>query len=175
MPRTEAEGLSKAPLKLTLGEKDYLVPILTVIPVGKWRALLYDKLADIVSTFKFVEVATGEAVGNGLTQALIQFPERVADLVFLYREYGAIWLALRKENLELEELVSKFTAAIAEKIPEAPDFPRSLVLDASEEQFAAAFAQIMQVAFPYLPSLEMTKKVIRSLPQPTPATARPSN
>jgi hypothetical protein len=82
--RTESEILAKAPIKVTLGVKEYKIPVLTVLPARDWRTKLDASMAGLADSFKVVESASANAVANGLTFALIQFPEKVADLVFDY-------------------------------------------------------------------------------------------
>ena len=82
--RTESEILAKAPIKVKLGEKDYKIPVLTVLPARDWRTKLDASMAGLADSFKVVESASANAVASGLTFALIQFPEKVADLVFDY-------------------------------------------------------------------------------------------
>lgn len=84
MPRTEAEMISKAPVKVKLGAKDYDIPVLTILPSREWRIKLNEAMASILASFDFTEHADAENLGHGLTSALIRFPEKMADLIFAY-------------------------------------------------------------------------------------------
>lgn len=83
MARNEADMISKAPIKVKLGEKEYSIPILTILPSREWRIKLNDEMAGIVDAFK-PESVDGNVFGRGLASALIGFPEKMADLVFAY-------------------------------------------------------------------------------------------
>lgn len=128
--RSESDILAKAPIKVKLGEKDYRIPVLTVLPAREWRIKLNTELAGLTGSFKVVEAADANAVASGLTFALIQFPEKVAELVFLYAG----------ESLPKDEILAAST----------------------EEQLAAAFSAIMQVAYPFLPQLSLATQVMIS-------------
>jgi len=97
--RSESDILSKAPVKLKLGEKEYKIPVLTILPAREWRLKLNASLSAIVDSFKMVETAESSAVASGLTAALIQFPEKVAELVFAYAG----------ETLKPEEILASAT------------------------------------------------------------------
>jgi hypothetical protein len=134
--RTESDILAKAPIKVKLGDKDYKIPVLTVLPSREWRISLNTELSGLTGSFKVVEAADSNAVASGMTFALIQFPEKVADLVFLYAG----------EVLPKDEVLA----------------------NATEEQIAAAFSAVMQVAYPFLPQLAMATQVMRANPLASP-------
>lgn len=83
MPRTEADMVSKAPIKIKLGEKEYKIPVLTILPSREWRIKLNDEMAGVVEAFK-PDSVDANVFGRGLASALIGFPEKMADLVFAY-------------------------------------------------------------------------------------------
>ncbi len=168
--RTESDILSKAPIKVRLGEKDYKIPVLTVLPAREWRITLNTELSGLTGSFKVVEAADSNAVASGMTFALIQFPEKVADLVFLYRSYGLVWEAVLKECIPDTMWHSRFLELVAVvPLPESPEFLRgSILANATEEQIAAAFSAVMQVAYPFLPQLAMATQVMRANPLASP-------
>lgn len=143
--RTESEILAKAPIKVKLGEKDYKIPVLTVLPARDWRTKLDASMAGLADSFKVMESANANAVANGLTFALIQFPEKVADLVF---DYANGWT-------NPGQVLSHGSHDLV--------LPREEILaNATEEQLATAFSAIMQVAYPFLPQLAMVTQVMRA-------------
>ena len=83
MPRTEAEMICKAPIVVKLGEKEYKIPVLTILPSREWRVKLNTEMAEIVASFQPTEL-DANVFGKGLASALIGFPEKMADLVFAY-------------------------------------------------------------------------------------------
>lgn len=84
MARNEAEMISKAPIKIKLGDKDYQIPVLTILPSREWRLKLNEALKPILETFQFDGHPDSESMGHSLTVSLIQFPEKMADLIFDY-------------------------------------------------------------------------------------------
>ena len=80
--RTEEQILSRAPIEVTLGETKYSIRPLTIIKSREWRAKLQEELAGIVGQFN--QKADGNTMVAGLTGALVQFPEKLADLVFAF-------------------------------------------------------------------------------------------
>jgi hypothetical protein len=94
---------------------------------------LNESLGGIVSNFQPTPGVDSKAFANGLTGALIEFPEKIIDLVFAYAP-----------ELPKEELLGS---------EEAPG-------KATEEQFAHAFSQIMGVAYPFLPQLALARTAV---------------
>lgn len=84
MPRTEAEMISKAPVKVKLGETEYSIPVLTILPSREWRIKLNQELGEVVDSFQSVGSIDSEAFGRGLASALLHFPEKMAKLIFEY-------------------------------------------------------------------------------------------
>src|SRR5678816_4953706 len=87
--RTEADMLAMTPLVATFGEAEYFIPILTVIPSREWRLKLNEGLAGIANSFANAfepgsAVEASSEISKNLTLQLVEFPEKVADLVFAY-------------------------------------------------------------------------------------------
>jgi len=142
-PRSDADQLARSPIKVTLGDRVYDLPCLRVKAAHDWRKKLVEALAPVVGAFDPAKSATQNSISEGLTGALINFPEIVADLIFAYAGD-----ALKKDEIEAE---------------------------ATDEQLAAAFAAIMQVAYPFLPSMKTaTSAAMASTRNPQP-TARFTN
>src|SRR5437763_10488353 len=81
-PRSEDDVLARAPLSVKFGEKDYAIPLLTVLRQREWRKKLFAELLPILESFSFQ--VDGKSMASGLTAALLQFPEKLSDLVFAY-------------------------------------------------------------------------------------------
>lgn len=125
--RTEDEIITKAPIEAQLGDKKYQIKPLSINKQRAWRSKLSEDLAGIVDNFG--RQADPNSMKTGLTGALLDFPEKLADLVFAY----------------------------------APDLPKEEILEnATEEQIAAAFSQIMAVAYPFLAQLGTVSTIVRS-------------
>lgn len=67
--------MSKEPLKVTLGSKQYELPILAITPMRKWRELVIESAREIG--------ALGVSL-TGLGAAFVAFPEKIVELVFAY-------------------------------------------------------------------------------------------
>jgi hypothetical protein len=81
-PRTEDEILARTPLKVKLGEKEYDVPLLAVMAQREWRKKLFAELAPILASFNFQ--VNGASMVQGLTASLLNFPDKLAEMVFAY-------------------------------------------------------------------------------------------
>lgn len=163
--RTEDDILSKAPITTKLGAKEYSIPLLAVMAQREWRKNLFAVCEPLLESFDFK--VESKSMVQGLTAALLLFPEKLTELVFAYREYGVALDSLA--DVPGSEVQGKFLALIAEGLPEAKDFQRGEILStATEEQLVSAFSAIMGVAFPFLPSLMTTRQVVtanKALPQ----------
>lgn len=175
--RTEDEAQSCAPIKVKLGDEDYNIPLLTVMPQREWRKKFFAELSPVLMPLDSqIEAAESmnmtaflqqfqKGVSDGLTAALLQYPDKMIDLVFAYREYGVAFNALAKEGVTSDaELNAAFVELLAKgSLPEAEDFNRAKILaKATEEQIAYAFSALMVVAFPSLPQIEMVRNLMKS-------------
>lgn len=143
MARSEADMISKAPITLRLGLKDYEVPPLTVLLARQWRLKLDASIGDIVRNFQAVPGADTKAFATGLTGALIQFPEKLAELLFAYANGWAEADSPGKPRLT------------------TPVLPEDEILaNATEEQLASAFSGVMAMAYPFLPQLAMVRQAV---------------
>ena len=136
--RTEDDILSRAPIKAKLGDQEYSIPLLAVMAQREWRKKLFAELGPILESFK--PKSEGNGMVDGLAASLLNFPEKLCELVFLYREYGFALASLA--DVPDEEVHVEFIALIAKNpLAEAPDFPRGAILAKStEEQIASAFS-----------------------------------
>lgn len=168
--RSESDILSCAPIEVTLGKTKYPIPPLAVNPNREWRKKYCLQLAPIIDTLNVR--LDPKSMLQGLTASLLQFPEKLADLVFDYREYGYALQCLSDEGVKDRDLYPAFMKLLAADtpLPEAPDFPRADILaTATEEQIAGAFSAIMSVAFPFTPQLATVRNLLTATRQPSQA------
>lgn len=115
-PRTEDEILARSPIKTRLGEKEYDISPLAVMPQREWRKKLFAELAPILAAFNFK--VDGKSMAEGLTAALLNFPEKLCDLVFAYAP------DLPKEEIlekaTEEQIAVAFSAIMAVAFPFVP-------------------------------------------------------
>lgn len=91
--RTDDEILSKAPIKVRFGAIEYDIAPLTLGPARKWREGFTGEMRNVLESFQ--GEAAKETIPPALTSALIQFPEKIAEMVFSY----APNLAAQRENI----------------------------------------------------------------------------
>lgn len=83
--RTEDQVLAKAPLQVRLGEKDYTIKLLGINDQRAWRAKMTQEMQEVVSNFTPTSKAPNASLFSaGLAVALVQFPEKLTDLIFAY-------------------------------------------------------------------------------------------
>lgn len=86
--RSEEQKLKQTPIMLEFGEKEYPVKLLTMGKAAEWRERFTAEMEIINESFKpSVAGATAQAVANGFTAAMLRFPEKITDMVFLYAPY----------------------------------------------------------------------------------------
>ena len=82
MIRTESDILSKAPIKVRFGDKDFEITVLAIGPSRRWRERLHKTMTSISKGF--LEVPSGDNLAPALTMALLSSPEELAELIFTY-------------------------------------------------------------------------------------------
>lgn len=80
MQRTEEQKITQAPIEVTLGTTVYPIKPLNILKARKWRILLNEKLGAISDSFQQKQ----GLISTGLAQALTQFPDKLAELMFAY-------------------------------------------------------------------------------------------
>jgi hypothetical protein len=114
--RSEDDVLSRSPIPVRLGDKDYSIPLLAVMPQREWRKKLFAELVPILDTFN--SSVDGKSMASGLTAALLRFPEKLAELVFAYAP------GLDKDeilaNATEEQIAAAFSAIMAVAFPFLP-------------------------------------------------------
>jgi hypothetical protein len=135
-PRSESDIIKKT-ITLKFGEKEYEVPVLTMLASARWRKEWADvvQLAspNIADDITPTPEELRKAIGYSFLGSLIKFPDKLPDLVFSY----------------------------------APSLPKDEILEkAYDHEFSMAFKQIWQVAFePFLELLgtvQMTQRATAS-------------
>jgi hypothetical protein len=91
LKRSESDMLEMRPIKVRLGKKDYEIPTLNNRQAAAWRDQLYEALGPLISTFDFGgidlnanQATVSQMMSAKLCQELIQFPEKLSDLLFAY-------------------------------------------------------------------------------------------
>jgi hypothetical protein len=83
--RTDEDALLMAPIKMTLGEKEYDVPLLRRRAACEWRKGFWQH---VVGIFDHLKVEANpervNAFASSLAFIFLQFPERIADIVYSY-------------------------------------------------------------------------------------------
>lgn len=92
MQRTESDILTKAPVKITLGEKEYQVKPLTIGPAREWRALVMGTMKTTLGAFG--SDVNPQNMAPGLSAAMIAFPEKLLEIIMAFAPY------LPKEEIE---------------------------------------------------------------------------
>lgn len=149
-PRTDSDVVLRE-LKLRFGDNDYTVPVLRMRQAAKWREEYFKRTKSVSDDMpqKFAEEAKpGElkkAINTALFGALMEFPDKIPELVFSY----------------------------ANQPDKDPTLPVEKVTDeAYDQDFARAFQQIWQVAFePFFGSLGMVMEMQRAQQRATPSTS----
>lgn len=82
--RTEDEITGMSPISVRLGEKDYKLKPRTITAAQEWRGQLNETMRDVLMGFLPSEGESSKAISRGMVTALLQFPEKVVELVFSY-------------------------------------------------------------------------------------------
>lgn len=82
MKRSEEDIIAMASFEVQLGAQKYPIKPLTILAQRAWRAKLSEELVPIVESFS--QQANEKAMLTGLAASLVNFPEKLASLVFSY-------------------------------------------------------------------------------------------
>lgn len=94
MQRTEADILSKAPIKVKFGETEYDVRPLTIRPAREWRLKVSKEMSETLKSFN--ADANPGTLAPGLGAAMIAFPEKLLEIIMAFAPY------LDREKIEVE-------------------------------------------------------------------------
>jgi hypothetical protein len=131
MKRTEADILSKRPIEVTFGDKQYSIKLLTLRPARDWRRQVHQQMGNVLSSFG--GDVKPENMHTALNAAMIAFPERLLDLVMAFAP------DLPRE--EIEENATDEQLAIAYGKLMAVGFPFLAPLMMTQRVLAAAATQ----------------------------------
>src|ERR1700758_4715508 len=113
--RSDSEILLKE-LKLKFGEKEYAVPVLRMKEAARWREEYFKRTKEVTDSLpmRFDKDndphELSKAISKGLLGALLQFPEKIPDLVFSY----APSLADKKEEILAVAYDQEFSRAFSQ-------------------------------------------------------------
>lgn len=140
--RTDQQKVSMTPVTVSFGDKEYPIKPLVISKSEPWREKLFAHLAQFNS---------------------FRFPEKTEDLEKAVND--AIKQAL---NSYLIQFPSKMLELI---FAYAPDLPKNEIMDAAtDEQIVLAFANMMEMAFPFFEALRMVTQVAKASQPAMPAT-----
>lgn len=120
MERTEEQILSKAPIKVRLGDEEYDIKPLPIMKAREWRSTLVETMRGIVGDMAAEQCR--ENVGPALTAALCGFPDKVAELVFAWAPQ------INKEKIMEEATEEQMARAFSAVMVMAYPFLAPLVL-----------------------------------------------
>lgn len=78
--RTEDQKVLKAPIEVTFGDKKYKIKLLAIEAAREWRVKLNEVLGPIADGWQ----NTNGLVSRGLADALLAFPDKLAEMIFAY-------------------------------------------------------------------------------------------
>lgn len=103
-------------LKFRFGDKEYVVPVLRSIPAAKWREQYFKESKEICDSMPMHfeherdPKKLADAVGRGLMNALLRFPEKIPEMIFSY----APCLAEKKEEIIADAYDQDYIRAFAQ-------------------------------------------------------------
>lgn len=83
LQRTEDQILSREPFDAKLGSETYKIKPLGILKQRQWREKLAEEVNAITEGFS-QPTTNKNALTSGLASALLRFPEKIVDMVFLY-------------------------------------------------------------------------------------------
>jgi hypothetical protein len=120
--RSEQEAIEMAPLKLKFGTADYEVPVLRISKQREWRQKFMEIGAQLFGTTD--QPATNASFQAGLAFVFLEYPEKVADLVFAYDVSGKLPQEVILEQATEEQLARAFSKIMVVAFP----FARELAM-----------------------------------------------
>lgn len=103
--RTESDMIAKSPVRVMLGNSEYDFHPLTINKARLWRTRLNEIMAEVIGPMQADESI--EALGPALTAAFVKFPDKMLELVLLYKP------DLPKDKIEAEATEEQITLAYA--------------------------------------------------------------
>jgi hypothetical protein len=115
MQRTDDDILTRKPLSITLGAKDYEVKILPLGPSRRWRTQLLNTMSAVLASFK--AQPTPDNMAPALTAAMLTFPEKLQELVEAYSPEIKAEHEYCEENASDEQLAAAYGKVMAVAFP----------------------------------------------------------
>jgi len=131
-PRTDEQQLTMAPIVVRFGTVDYDIKPLPMKKAQQWRAQLIETAKEIASTMK-QDATISPAFLNGLAFILLQFPEKLVDLVCAYSP------ELPRETIENEGTEEQLSRAFGQVVQVAFPFVGELRAISQTLSLAATF------------------------------------
>jgi len=115
MQRTDEQILTREPLTIKLGTKDFQVKILALGKARSWRMKLLETMSCVLASFK--DVPTPGNMAPALTAAMLTFPDKLHDLVEAYSPEIAADREYILENASDEQLAAAYGRITAVAFP----------------------------------------------------------
>lgn len=80
LARTDEQKVLQSPITMLFGTQKYSVKPLPLIPAREWRVKFNEVIGPIAENF----ASKGASIPQTLANALNDFPEKIADLIFAY-------------------------------------------------------------------------------------------
>lgn len=115
MQRTDEDILTRKPLDIKLGSRDFEVKILALGKARAWRTLLIQTMATVLASFK--TPPTPDNMAPALTAAMLTFPEKLHELVDAYSPEIKEAHEYVEENASDEQLAAAYGKITAVAFP----------------------------------------------------------
>jgi hypothetical protein len=119
--RSEQEAVEMAPIVVKFGTAEYKIPVLRMMQAREWRKQFMEIAVDVFGVTS--PGATNDTFKAGLAFMFLEFPEKVADLVFAYAGDELPKDAVLKHGTE-EQLARAFSKIMVVAFP----FSRELAM-----------------------------------------------
>ncbi len=135
--RTEDDIVTMAPIKAKFGDKIYEIKPLRILAQRQWRSKVVEEVRAIGVILK-PDAATMPVFVKGLAFVFLQFPEKIADLVFEYAK------DLPRETIEAEATEEQLVRVFSQIVTVAFPFVEELRALTQTVGIAASFPQLEQ-------------------------------
>jgi len=115
MQRTDEQILTREPITIKLGDKDFKVKILALGKARTWRTTLLQVMSGVLASFK--DVPTPGNMAPALTAAMLTFPDKLHELVEAYSPEIASERDYILDNASDEQLASAYGKITAVAFP----------------------------------------------------------
>ena len=115
MQRTDEDILTRKPVTIMLGAKEFQVKILALGKARTWRTLLLSTMAAVLASFK--TTPSPDNMAPALTAAMLTFPDTLHELVDAYSPEIAAEHEYILENASDEQLAAAYGKITAVAFP----------------------------------------------------------